>query len=84
MRAKIALPALVAAGLAFDSAAAAAAAPALSPPCAKGSTTTCVLDLELNDAPGSTPAVDSSGRGHDGQVGSHVSFLTDAAGSFAR
>ena len=30
------------------------------------------LDLELNDAAGSTTAVDSSGFGHDGAIGSHV------------
>jgi hypothetical protein len=83
-RTKFVLPALAAAGLALGSAAAAAAAPAPSPLCAEGSTTTCVLDLELNDPVGSTAAVDSSGRGHDGQVGNHVKFLTDAAGSFAR
>jgi hypothetical protein len=31
-----------------------------------------VLDLELNDAPGSTVAADSSGLGHDGRIGSHI------------
>jgi hypothetical protein len=33
-----------------------------------------VLDLQFNDLPGSTTAVDSSGMGHDGIVGSHVQF----------
>jgi len=31
-----------------------------------------VLDLELNDPAGSTVAVDSSGMGHNGAVGSHI------------
>jgi hypothetical protein len=33
-----------------------------------------VLDLELNDAAGSTVAVDSSGLGHDGAIGSHITM----------
>jgi len=39
-----------------------------------------VLDLEMNEAPGATVAVDSSGLGHDGAIGSHLvahsSYLT--------
>jgi concanavalin A-like lectin/glucanase superfamily protein len=31
-----------------------------------------VLDLEMNEAPGATVAVDSSGLGHDGAIGSHL------------
>jgi hypothetical protein len=31
-----------------------------------------VLDLELDEAAGSTTAVDSSGFGHDGDIGSHI------------
>jgi hypothetical protein len=31
-----------------------------------------VLDLELDDPPGSSTAVDASGGAHDGQIGSHV------------
>jgi hypothetical protein len=31
-----------------------------------------VLDLEMNEAPGATVAVDSSGMGHDGAIGDHL------------
>jgi hypothetical protein len=31
-----------------------------------------VLDLEMNEAPGATVAVDSSGLGHNGAIGSHL------------
>jgi hypothetical protein len=31
-----------------------------------------VLDLEMDEAPGATVAVDSSGLGHDGAIGSHL------------
>ena len=40
---------------------------------------TTTLDLEFDDPPGSTVAVDSSGLGHDGSVGSHIRM----SGSYA-
>jgi hypothetical protein len=41
-----------------------------APSTAAGPTT--VLDLEMNEAPGATVAVDSSGLGHDGAIGNHL------------
>jgi len=38
-----------------------------------------VLDLEINEAPGSAVVQDSSGAGHDGQVGSHVALSGSSA-----
>jgi hypothetical protein len=49
---------------------------ATAPAALAGPVTT--LDLELNDAPGSTVAVDSSGMGHNGAIGSHIKM----SGSF--
>jgi hypothetical protein len=42
-----------------------------------------VLDLELNDPVGSTTAVDSSGMGHDGAIGSHIK-LNGSSANFDR
>jgi hypothetical protein len=36
-----------------------------------------VLDLQFNEPPGSTVAVDTSGRNHHGQIGSHVEMKTE-------
>ncbi|QIG42914.1 hypothetical protein G5V58_09190 [Nocardioides anomalus] len=58
--------------------AAALAATSISTPAAYAATQT-TLDLEFNESPGSTVAVDGSGFGHNGAIGSHIKMTGTSA-----
>ena len=55
----------------------------LSHPAPAPAASTTVLALELNEGPGASTAIDSSGRGHHGAIGSHL-VMDGAVASFDR